>query len=842
MQKIKVLICLLLLISSEVVLSQSLSLSNNGDWVSLGDLDISGNQITVEALVYLSKAEELATNVVSKHTTITDVNYLLRPMTFELTTYISGNSGTTHFLRMYNPYVLTSNKWYHIAGTYDGTLVKFYVDGCLVVSQPFSGNLVQNDLITAIGNMSTCLCEQFYGMIDEVRIWKVCRSQSEIASNMLTLNNPTTQTGLVAYYSLDGNLKNQQGNATWNGVAKGNPTFYLSPINIAPFSLTSVVASNSSCAKSQDATITVTANRPNSSYSIDGTNFQTSSTFSNIKPGNITVHAQSQEGCVLDSAITVGHNNTYIPVQYIKSICSGSSLFGYNTPGVYIDTIAAATGCDSIRTLKLSVKSISTSTNTVSICSSDLPYKWNGLTFSSAGTQTARLTNSVGCDSLATLVLDVRAQTFSTTNVSICQGESYSFNGKLYNTAGTYTAHLVNSVVCDSIATLNLGIKPPSKSTTHATICQGESYNFNGTSYNAQGSYDTHFINAAGCDSVATLALEVHTKTSSTTNAHICQGESYSFNGKTYNTTGTYIVHLVNSGRCDSTATLVLDIKLPSKSTTHATICQGETYTFNAIPYTSQGSFDAHLTNAVGCDSIATLVLTVKPTSKSTTHATMCQGETYNFNGATYTTQGSFDTHLMNKAGCDSTATLILSVLLPSKSTTRAAICDGENYDFNGVSYTTQGSFDAHLMNKAGCDSTATLILTVYPVYYSEQTLSRLSGHTYTINENEYGKEGIYTDILKTINGCDSTVVTTLHITPVPNTFTPNDDGVNDVFMKGWHIQVYNRNGLLLYEGTEGWDGKYQGKPVAKDTYLFILYYQYAKELKSREGYVMVIR
>jgi len=53
---------------------------------------------------------------------------------------------------------------------------------------------------------------------------------------------------------------------------------------------------------------------------------------------------------------------------------------------------------------------------------------------------------------------------------------------------------------------------------------------------------------------------------------------------------------------------------------------------------------------------------------------------------------------------------------------------------------------------------------------------------------------------------------------------------------------VYNRNGLLLYEGTEGWDGKYQGKPVAKDTYLFILYYQYAKELKSREGYVMVIR
>jgi hypothetical protein len=45
------------------------------------------------------------------------------------------------------------------------------------------------------------------------------------------------------------------------------------------------------------------------------------------------------------------------------------------------------------------------STTNLSIPSSQLPYTWNGLTFTAAGTQTDTLTNAAGCDSLATLNL-----------------------------------------------------------------------------------------------------------------------------------------------------------------------------------------------------------------------------------------------------------------------------------------------------------------------------------------------------------------------------------------------------------------------------------------------------
>jgi gliding motility-associated-like protein len=73
------------------------------------------------------------------------------------------------------------------------------------------------------------------------------------------------------------------------------------------------------------------------------------------------------------------------------------------------------------------------------------------------------------------------------------------------------------------------------------------------------------------------------------------------------------------------------------------------------------------------------------------------------------------------------------------------------------------------------------------------------------------------------------------------NTFSPNGDGKNDVFMKDWHIKVYNRNGILISDGF-GWDGNYKGKQVANDTYFFVLYYSTDSGMKAKSGYVTLIR
>ena len=94
------------------------------------------------------------------------------------------------------------------------------------------------------------LNEQYYGYIDEVRIWNVARTETEIASNMYNLPNPTTQSGLLAYYQFNGNYNNVQGNSAWDGTPIGteisiasNPLFngsvssnFCNPIGIFEYS------------------------------------------------------------------------------------------------------------------------------------------------------------------------------------------------------------------------------------------------------------------------------------------------------------------------------------------------------------------------------------------------------------------------------------------------------------------------------------------------------------------------------------------------------------------------------------------------------------------------------
>src|SRR6185437_10879274 len=104
--------------------------------------------------------------------------------------------------------------------------LKFYRDGCLMSKIHATGDLFQNSWETSIGYYSPELYpnENFIGYINEVRIWNVARTQAQIQTYMnSSLPNPTTQPGLLAYYTFD-NLINKQGNAAWNGTLGGSAT------------------------------------------------------------------------------------------------------------------------------------------------------------------------------------------------------------------------------------------------------------------------------------------------------------------------------------------------------------------------------------------------------------------------------------------------------------------------------------------------------------------------------------------------------------------------------------------------------------------------------------------
>ena len=150
-----------------------------------------------------------------------------------------------------------------------------------------------------------------------------------------------------------------------------------------------------------------------------------------------------------------------------------------------------------------------TSTTNQTICSNQLPYSWNGKSYTSAGTYNDTLTSTAGCDSIAILVLAVNPVVSSTTNQTICSNQlPYSWNGNNYTSAGTYNDTLTSAAGCDSIAILVLTVNPVVSSTTNQTICSNQlPYSWNGNNYTSAGTYNDTLTSAAGCDSIATLNL-----------------------------------------------------------------------------------------------------------------------------------------------------------------------------------------------------------------------------------------------------------------------------------------------------------------------------------------------
>ncbi|MFN5223955.1 MAG: gliding motility-associated C-terminal domain-containing protein [Bacteroidota bacterium] len=85
----------------------------------------------------------------------------------------------------------------------------------------------------------------------------------------------------------------------------------------------------------------------------------------------------------------------------------------------------------------------------------------------------------------------------------------------------------------------------------------------------------------------------------------------------------------------------------------------------------------------------------------------------------------------------------------------------------------------------------------------------------------------------------------------LPNSFTPNGDGLNDTFgaigeaIGEYTMQVFNRWGQLVFESTSyknQWDGRYEGEPVPTGLYVYKMRAKgKAGNLTQKEGTVTVV-
>ena len=174
---------------------------------------------------------------------------------------------------------------------------------------------------------------------------------------------------------------------------------------------------------------------------------------------------------------------------------------------------------------------------------------WNGIDLSTYGLGTHDVpfetTNVAGCDSTVTLHLTVIKSDAVEEEVELefCQGGSVEYRDRTYTEAGTDVINITGDER-DTVINVTIIELLPSESNEELSINVGAEEEWNGIDLStyAVGTYELNYTtaNAAGCDSVITLALTVEKLKAVEENRELefCEGDSVEYRGVWYNAAG----------------------------------------------------------------------------------------------------------------------------------------------------------------------------------------------------------------------------------------------------------------------------------------------------------------
>lgn len=197
--------------------------------------------------------------------------------------------------------------------------------------------------------------------------------------------------------------------------------------------------------------------------------------------GTYLQHFTNAVGC--DSTwilyLTVLYNIT-IPID--TAVCDRDMPFTwrgfvFETAGTQYDTLTASTGVDSILALTLNVLDSTIRVLPVTIVENNLPYILNGFSYDTTGTYVQRLTNVAGCDSILTIELTVFYNVDAIEDSTICESElPFVWNGVTFDSAGIQYDTLISYSGSDSVLMMQLAVLPLPEAHISGipVICNGE--------------------------------------------------------------------------------------------------------------------------------------------------------------------------------------------------------------------------------------------------------------------------------------------------------------------------------------------------------------------------------
>lgn len=335
-------------------------------------------------------------------------------------------------------------------------------------------------------------------------------------------------------------------------------------------------------------------------------------------------------------------------------------------------------------------------------------------------------------------------------------------------------------------------------------------------------------------------------------------------NGSTSNqinvqSAGIYWVKIWNTEGCLSQDSIIVSKKPFPQFTLgpDKLVCENETvsYSFsipgnyswstgsnlNSSSFTQPGSYWLKVSHE-GCSSLDTVVINHKPLPNLSlgNDSTLCAGSILVLNalnpGATYLWQ---DGSLNANYSVTSPGTYYVKVDLNGclkKDTVKFQYLNPPLFNLGSDTMVCIGT--KILLTGGNAQGTYT---------WQDQSL----GQTFSVNSpgiywlNVINKCGQLTDSIKIVEGYCELLM--------PNAFTPNGDGKNDVFRirypqyyKKIRLLVFNRSGVKLFEtndGSKGWDGRYNNQEQPSENYIWMIEYtDLLNNSSTKSGTVMLIR
>ena len=479
------------------------------------------------------------------------------------------------------------------------------------------------------------------------------------------------------------------------------------------------------------------------------------------------------------------HVISTVHVDLYDTICSNQSLTFedsiYSSEGIYPQTFISSLGCDSIRTLYLSVNNVTYGDTFVTACDQ---FVWYDSTYIVSTTDAQHsILNAEGCDSIVMMHLQLSHTTYGNYYDTCLENQlPRSYMGIMAWRDTSFTVNLVNSQLCDSLLTYHLHVLYNNHAVFDTTLCDDQLPLLwhHRTFYSAGTQYDT-LVNHLGADSVLTLTLHVNSSSHDTYYATAC--DSYLWHDSLYteSTTGAQYTTVGYRG-CDSVVTLHLTVNHSTDSDLVVEACDSYDW-FGTHYLVPPASVPTHtLTNAAGCDSLLRLTSLVLHYSHQTDdYDTVCLNEVaggYPWRDTVLygiAASGGYSRSLTDMYGCDSLLTLTLTVRDSSSSQVYDTIVENQasTWQYNGIALSADTTLRFTLANQWGCDSVVTYRLHVYPNVSRSVDTTFCDDGLATFEWNGLTADAATDSLVATLvgqHGVDSVVTLRLHVNPTYHT------------------------------------------------------------------------